>query len=143
MTTRTTTKNDRARWHRVRKERTTVGVYEYNDTRDELKMCLSIMEPTDYALTLIRRTGEFSVYNSAELSGQIHQWRGKAKLLDRNVFERTVDGKKIWMFVIQPKDDALLDGFCPLALALDVMVSGYAYITTKPIIVEIVKAALA
>jgi len=122
------------------------GLYNTKDTQDEVKQILGQMEPTDVAFTLIRRIGGFSVFNKSEFIPQVSQWaKMGAKLLDGNVFEKVIEGKTFYLFVIQPKTETELEsmGLCPLALAYGIMVSGYTYVTPSKAVVEIVKRALA
>ncbi len=118
------------------------GLYQKHDTIDETEVCVRAMEPSDVVFTLIHRLGAFSVYNNREFLPQVAEWkRLGCVLLDTNVFERTIAGKQMYMFIIQPSDISK-SSISPLALAYDVLVSGYAYLTPHKSTVELVKRAL-
>ena len=110
----------------------------------QVEACLLGLKEEEAVFTIIRRLKTFSAYDSATFSAQVSQWRtNKCRLDDDNVFERTIKGKKVWLFIIQPNKMTDDIGMCPLAASLDVLVDGYGYITTQYEIVEQVKAALA
>lgn len=121
------------------------GVYHTEDTRDEVKKIVSELEDTDTAFTLVKRLGQFTVFNKREFLPQIVQWKKMgAKLLDGNTFERVIDGKTFYLFVIQPATDEETEyaGMCPLAIAYGIMVSGYSYITPHKSTVELIERIL-
>jgi hypothetical protein len=100
------------------------------------------MATDDVVFTLIHRIGAFNVYNNKEFLPQVKEWKNlNCVLLDCNVFERVIAGKTVYMFIIQPKE---LDNvpISPLALALEVIVSGYAYITPHKSTIDLVKRIL-
>jgi hypothetical protein len=104
------------------------GLYHTKDTFDESKLCARQMEPTDVCYTLIRHMGFFNVYNKREFLTQLKEFKAKSVVLrDCNVFETPINGKTHYLAVFQPAD--LSDApMCPLALAHNVMVSGFSYI---------------
>lgn len=111
------------------------GIYRTDDTLKEAKLAVRQMFecPTDVAFTLHMRTGTFGVLNQKELDLQIKMWKQLGvKVMGENLKEHTIDGKKVWSFVAQPKsvyeDEAVLTHLCPLSMALGVMVSGVTYL---------------
>lgn len=118
------------------------GLYLTPETLDEASLSFSQMEPNDVAITLIHRAGIFNVYNKKELAAQLTAWKKiKAVCLDSNIFEIMIDNKKAYLFIIQPKtqDD---NSISPLALAFNIIVSGYAYIVKKRESAEMIIASL-
>ena len=107
-----------------------IGAYVTKETRDETILCHSQKGPQDLVYTIIKRLGQFSVYNLTELAPQIRSWRDlKCVIDDKNIFSITVGDKSAWLFVVQPPNmDETNSSICPLALAHGVMVSGWSYI---------------
>lgn len=137
----TLTKQEQKYWRSVHSKRLQ-GLYHTKDTFDETEVCVRTMAPDDVVFTLIHRIGAFNIYNNKEFLPQVKEWKNlKCVLLDCNVFERVVGGKTVYMFIIQPED--LEDvPISPLALTLEVMVSGYAYITPHKSTIDLVKRIL-
>jgi hypothetical protein len=126
---------------RIMKDRK-MGLYNSIDTKTETELVVTQLEPTDKVFTLIHRIGMFSMYNSSEFLPQLKQWKElNCKLLKCNVFERVIKGKVIYMFIIQPTDLEKA-AISPLALAYDVMVSGFAYMTPHKSIIDLVLRVL-
>jgi hypothetical protein len=110
-----------------------MGIYDTKKTRDELELSVRQIHKKGFeaeeVLTLIHQTGQFNVYNKMEFLGQLRQWKDmKCVLLDCNVWEKTIAGKTMWAFVVQPLKIEGAPGVCPLAVALNILVSGFTYV---------------
>lgn len=124
------------------------GLYITTETRDEVRLRLSQMAPTDQVLTLIRKHGMFSPYDKREWLLQVADWkRLGAECLKCNIRPVSADagvGEGLWMMVIQPhRSDADAGcAFCPLAASLGVLVSGFTYIAKDKAPFELAWAVL-
>lgn len=117
-------------------------VHHMDPLREIAKRGLAQMKDDDRVITYIRRAMVFSVYNNSEFLPQIAEWRRLRCVMRRsNTRELTIDGKKVYMFIIQPPEGQDCD-FCPLALAHGLMVSGYAYLTPYRSTVELVERVI-
>jgi hypothetical protein len=119
------------------------GIYHAEDTYNEAWLALNNMERDDVAITLLHAHKRFGVMNMRELLTQIQDWQKKeCDCLPCNVRERTIGGKTVWSFVVQPK--VLEDGtaMCPLSMCLGMLVSGFTYITPSKGVAELVVRAL-
>lgn len=128
-------------------EKRQAGLYITTETRDEVRECLSQMTPTDQVFTLIRKHGVFSVYDKREWLGQVGLWkRLGAECLKGNIRPVSAGAGvgEAWMMVIQPhRSDADAGcAFCPLALSLGVLVSGWTYIAKDKAPFELAWAVL-
>jgi hypothetical protein len=111
------------------------GLYIAEETRKEAELCVKQMfaEPTDLCFTLRMADGRFTVLNADEIDTQIMLWkRLGAKVMGENIKEREIAGRKVWMFVVQPKsvyqDEECNVAMCPLGIAMGRMVSGFTYV---------------
>jgi hypothetical protein len=120
------------------------GLYITTETRDEVRVVLSQMSPTDLVLTLIRKHGVFSCYDKREWLAQVADWKQLgAECLKCNIRPVPVEagmGEGLWMMVIQPAGG--IDNMCPLAMACSVMVSGFTYIAKDKAPFELAWAVL-
>ena len=106
-----------------------MGFYDSKETIEEVKHSLKTMSQTDEVLTLVAASGTFMVLDMKELLFQMKLWKSLGcEALECNIKEKEVDGKKVWMYVIQPPDLEKAPTFCPLAAGLGMLVSGYTYI---------------
>ena len=124
-------------------ERRQQGLYITTETQDEVRVVLSQMAPTDQVMTLIRSQGRFSCYDKREWLLQVADWkRIGAQSLRCNIrpIADDVGIGEAWMMVIQPAGG--MDGFCPLASAMGVLVSGFTYIAKDKAPFELAWAAL-
>jgi len=118
------------------------GLYIPADVRAESVLALSQMKDGDKVITLIQHAGVFSVYDNSEFLPQIAEWRRlRCVMRKTNTRELTIDGKKVYMFIIQPPAEKHCN-FCPLAMAHGMMVSGYAYLTPYKSTVELVERVI-
>ena len=122
------------------------GIYTMEDTRDEMSLSLSQMTDSDVGITLVKAHGKFAVFNLREFLAQLQLWKPMGIVCQAvNVREREIDGKTYWSIVIQPavlKEGDLASSFCPLSLALGMMVSGFTYIVKTKALADIAVAAL-
>lgn len=120
------------------------GFYITEETRDEVRVCLEQMAPTDQVITLLRRHGVFNGYDKREWLAQVADWKAiGAQCLRCNIRPIAADvglGDGLWMMVIQPEKG--MDGFCPLASAMGVLVSGFTYIAKDKAPFELAWAVL-
>ena len=106
------------------------GVWQTCDTREELSVAVKqfVKAKDDAFLTMIHNQGVFSVYTMKEFQDQLKEWKKLGvSVLDCNFKECEIDGHKLYFFTAQPKDLETCN-ICPLAFALNTMVSGYTYI---------------
>jgi hypothetical protein len=119
------------------------GYYITEETKNEVRLALAQMAPTDQVITLIRKQGVFNQYDKREWLLQVADWRRlKAQCLRCNI-RRIADDVGVgeaWLMVIQPEGG--MDGFCPLAAAMGVLVSGFTYIAKDKAPFELAWAAL-
>lgn len=102
--------------------------------RKYARLILSEKNKTDIGFSWIKHYGDFSIYNKEEMTGQMKQWKdlakqGKLTVYEENNTEHDIEGKKIYCLVITPVGNET--SFCPMSLALGVLVSGYTYAFTK------------
>jgi len=121
------------------------GLYNTDETRDELQVAVKQLfeEPTDEYITLVQHLGVFNVFSQKEFLAQLKLWKQKkCVLLDCNIHEREIAGRKITFFVVQPPDDKDMPSVCPLAMAMGFLVSGFTYICKNKSSVDLVKRYL-
>lgn len=118
-----------------------MGLYKTEDTRDEAILCLKQLKatPTDKVFTLIHKEGVFNVYDQREFLNQLSAWKMLGcQLLKGNIFERELGAEgKATLFIINGPEKSKNSSFCPLAMSLGVMVSGFSYITADPKLAEV------
>ena len=118
-----------------------MGLYKTEDTLNEATLVSKQMEETDVCFTLHHNKGCFGLLNRRELKVQTLLWK-ELKCLCRkdNIFPVEIDGKTYYMFIIQPTKEKDMS-MSPLAIAFNIMVDGYAYITPfKDVALDVVKA---
>jgi len=117
------------------------GIYKTEDTYNEALLSIQQMKdtPTDKVITLIRSMGRFNVYDANEFLTQVKEWKKKQVIMLKcNIFE--IDCKvlgKMWLFTVTPPGDLEGVGFCPLALAFNIMVDGYSYISADRDLIDL------
>ena len=119
------------------------GLYKMEDTKNEAHLVLSQMAPTDQVFTLLRKHGVFSCYDKREWLLQVADWKKlNSQCLRCNIrrIDDDVGMGEAWLMVIQPEGG--MDGFCPLAAAMGVLVSGFTYIAKDKAPFELAWAAL-
>jgi hypothetical protein len=96
------------------------------------------MDTTDLTIFIQHSSGMYGVMNLNELLLQMKVWKHQeVKCLPCNHKEIKVGNEKAWMWIVQPKD--LEDTpISPLAMAYGMMVNGYAYISKKKSVGEMV-----
>lgn len=85
-------------------------------------------EDGDVCFTINHKMGMFSVYNKAEFLPQLQMWAAqKCVVVKNNV---TICDKEAWLVTIQPAlmTEDNCPAVCPLAMAFDIMVSGFSYV---------------
>ena len=127
------------------RERRRAGMYINHETRDEALLAVrQLMEtPTDKVVTLIHTQCVFSVYNTAEFLAQVKLWKGmKVKILKCNIVPIKCGAfGDAWMMTVTP-DDATVAPMSPLAMAFNVLVSGFSYIAKDKGILDVAWSAL-
>jgi hypothetical protein len=104
-----------------------------DDMTKQLRIFIKEKVKSDICITYHVGLGAMNVYNEQELQGQMKLWKtmakeGKIELLECNNKTFELDGKKFYLLVIQPTKDC---HYCPLALSLGMMVSGFSYAFTR------------
>lgn len=104
-----------------------------DDVRRMCRKILDVKNKTDIAFSFIHHMMDFGVFNKEEMNEQMIMWKGLAKkgkiqMYPENNNEHDVEGKKVYTLVVSPTHDC---NFCPMSLALGIMVSGYTYAFTK------------
>jgi len=107
-----------------------------DDIRKFARKILTDKNKTDIGFSWIKHYHDFSVFNKEEMTAQMKAWKtlakdGKLTIYEENNKEYDVEGKTIYCLVITPKGKGSDTSFCPLALSLGMMVSGYTYAYTK------------
>ena len=105
-----------------------------DDIRKFARKILTDKNKTDIGFSWIKHYHDFCVFNKEEMTAQMKAWKtlakeGKLTIYEENNKEFDVEGKTIYCLVITPKGSDT--SFCPLALSLGMMVSGYTYAYTK------------
>lgn len=104
------------------------------DVQKHCKMILSIKNKKDIAFAYIKHVDMFSVFDTNEMKDCMKMWKshakeGKLMMFPENNKDYEMDGKKLYTFVLSPKQDM---GLCPISLFLfGTMVSGHTYVFTK------------
>lgn len=110
-------------------------MYHIDSIREELNACVEDLQDGEMLTTFVRRVNKFMSYDLKMFRQQLALWRRqRAVCLRSNIREVEIAGRKMWLFVIQPRvmrEDDSSSAVCPLSLSLGSMVSGYGYITTK------------
>jgi len=115
------------------------GFFKTEETIDEATLSFKQMTKDDVAFTLQHHTGLFCMLNKKELLSQMRIWKSLNCVSHKyNSMEITIEDKKSYMFIIQPKDVDDDTPISPLAIAFGMMVSGFAYITPNKDIVDLV-----
>ena len=103
------------------------------DFRLLIARCIKAMEPSDIALTIVKEKGVCAL-NTKELMQQLKLWKEMGvEVRKSNVRQVEIGNRTVFLFVIQPKDNDLLDqiGICPFSASLGLLVSGFGYICTS------------
>ena len=121
------------------------GVVDIRGLEEEVKY--SIKKQYDFTSDKViyynKRAGSLMLFNMPELLQQLQAWRDVVVVQDYNIYEKQIQGRTWYMFIVQPKGNELENvGLCPLAMAFGVMVSGYAYMTHDKNVLELVKRVL-
>ena len=110
-----------------------MGFYETQDTLNEAIVVVHQLRehPDDKVTTLVRKIGCFNVYDNAEFLLQLRDWkRLGVKLLKCNIFECDFEeAGKATLFIVTPPGGSA--AYCPLALALGKLCSGFGYIARE------------
>ena len=116
------------------------GLYNCEDTRDEMMVAWNGKSEKDVAICINMRMGAFNIFTKEELDNQIKNWRKvKCVVRDYNIKELELkDGTKAWCFVMQPPNLAQNCNLCPLGMAHGLMVSGYTYFVKNKEVAEYV-----
>jgi hypothetical protein len=116
------------------------GHYNTHDTRDEALVSIRDMmkTPTDKVITLVHSIGRFNVYDTNEFLVQVKDWKKKrVVILKCNIFEVDCEELgKMWLFTVTPPGKKCVN-LCPLALAFNIMVSGYSYISADRDLIDL------
>lgn len=112
-----------------------MGLYTTEETLSDLYRALKDCNPEDCAVTLHIGKGGMCMLNNLELQSEVKRWKKMGvKMRACNAWEFKVDGKPHYMLILQdPKwtDESPGAQWSPLALALGVMVSGFAYVCRR------------
>ncbi len=114
------------------------GLYNTDDTRNETELAFKQMNTTDLTIFIQHSSGMYGMMNLNELLLQMKVWKHQeVKCLPCNFKEIEIGNEKAWMWIVQPKD---LENapISPLGIAYGIMVSGYAYISKKKSVGEMV-----
>jgi len=119
------------------------GFYTTDDTLTEAKaLILTDRQRNDICFTLLHAHGRFCSYDQRDFLRQLKVFQDmKCVLLDCNIKERTIAGKTVWAFTVQPPS---LEGtnMCPLAMALGILVNGFTYVAYEKSTADLVFRAL-
>ena len=106
------------------------GHYSNKETRDEALVCVrQLMEhPNEKVFTLVPSKGVFNCFDTKEFLAQIQHWRKLGVIVYKcNIIPIQCGAYgNAWMMTITPPEDT---AWCPLALAFNVMVDGFTYIS--------------
>jgi hypothetical protein len=107
-----------------------MSFFDCHAIRDEATLCSTQMERTDVCFYFHHSVKRFMMMDSSELQQQLKLWRGKCVIQDYNIFDITINKKKFYIAIVQPISAKELEGcsISPLALAYNILVSGYAYV---------------
>jgi len=103
------------------------------DMTRQLRLFIKGKVKSDIAITYHVGLGEMTVYNEKEMQEQMKLWKnlakdGKIQIRECNNKEFELDNKKFHLLVLQTSDH---EAYCPLALSLGMMVSGFSYAFTN------------
>jgi hypothetical protein len=120
------------------------GYYSMKETLDEAELSVRQMKKDDRVFTVNREHGVFNVYTLKEFAAVIQDWQEKKVILQKkHIYKRTLAGKTVYLFIVQPHNLGEVDpGYCPLAAPLGVLATGYGYITTMRAVADMVFNAL-
>jgi hypothetical protein len=77
--------------------------------------------------------------NNSELLSELKSWKKLGCVVDpKNTQEIELNGRKAWLWVLQPKKAKNNTPICPVAMALGIMVSGFSYISKDKATEELV-----
>jgi hypothetical protein len=115
------------------------GYYSMKETLDEAKLSVRQMKKDDRVFTVNREHGVFNVYTLKEFARVIQHWQAKDVILEKkHIYKRTLAGKTVYLFIVQPHNLGEVDpGYCPLAASLGVLATGYGYITTHRAVADL------
>jgi hypothetical protein len=106
-------------------------IFQSKGMRQNLISALKSSETTDIVLTYYHSKNQIAALNQSELLTQLKHWKAHQMIVRKsNVRLVNLDGVSVYLFVVQFKDDKMLDeiGVCPFSAALGLMVSGIGYI---------------
>jgi hypothetical protein len=107
------------------------GLYTVDDTRNEARYCANHLLPGEVAITIIRHLGRFNSFSRDQFAAQVRMWKKlNITLLHCNIHSIDLPKIKDPVLITVQNDE---EGLCPLAMSFGVMVSGYSYITSRPI----------
>ena len=108
-----------------------IKLFQTKDMRSLITDGVKQMEPSDVALTYWHAKNMVGVLNNQELLVQLKYWKQTGmEVRKSNCRQKEVAGQSVYLFVVQPKDEAELEecSICPFSAALGLMVSGIGYI---------------